>query len=179
MNFIHDKDAEADQKYYCAVSLGLGFNGFTHQLAGYFNPALFKIVWEKSPKRPELLTDSFSIGSSTPPMPPEHDLAIVARIVPRPDTGRANRAWFVCAGRTAAGTAAAGYYLAKEWQQLLDLYKEHHKDLDKDSLVVLVQHNEDKSGGSSVHEYEYDETAELVRTDGKPVVSWGRVPGIP
>ena len=70
VNFIHDKDAEADRKYYCAVSLGLGFNGFTHQLAGYFTPALFNIVWEKSPKRPDLLTDSFNIGGAPPPLPP-------------------------------------------------------------------------------------------------------------
>jgi hypothetical protein len=176
--FIHDKDAEDDRRFYSAVSIGLGFNGLTHQLAGYFNPALFSIRWDKSPKEPHILTDILTIGDQMPAIPPGKDLALVARVVPRRETGRPVRVWFVCAGRTAAGTSAAGYYLAKNWEEMLDLYCQSGKDLTKDSVVVLVQHNEDKSSGSAAHEYEYDDTAELVRQDGRPVLNWGRVSGI-
>jgi len=174
VSFIHDKDAEAGSKDYCAISLGLGFNGFTHQIEGYFKKPLFKIVWGKSPKNPEILTDLFIInGFDISIPPPEQDLAIVARIVPRPDKACASRVWFVCAGRTAAGTSAAGYFLAKEWQQLMNLYKKNSKNINKDSLVVVIQHKESENEG-----YDYDSTAEIAQIDGTQVVGWGRVSGI-
>jgi hypothetical protein len=46
---------------------------------------------------------------------------------------------FVCAGIEAAGTAAAGVYLKNHWRDLLKYYEEFGKDLEQDSLAVILQ----------------------------------------
>jgi len=46
---------------------------------------------------------------------------------------------FVCAGIEAAGTAAAGVYLKNHWEDLLKYYEEFGKDLEQDSLAVILQ----------------------------------------
>jgi hypothetical protein len=46
---------------------------------------------------------------------------------------------FVCGGVEAAGTAAAGVYLKNHWKALLEYYEEFGKDLERDSLAVILQ----------------------------------------
>ncbi|MFI5387490.1 MAG: TIR domain-containing protein [Fimbriimonadales bacterium] len=46
---------------------------------------------------------------------------------------------FVCGGIEAAGTAAAGVYLKNHWKELLKYYEEFGKDLEQDSLAVILQ----------------------------------------
>jgi len=46
---------------------------------------------------------------------------------------------FVCGGIEAAGTAAAGVYLKNHWKELLTYYEEFGKDLEGDSLAVILQ----------------------------------------
>ncbi|GAC1659139.1 MAG: hypothetical protein NVS4B13_03240 [Candidatus Elarobacter sp.] len=43
---------------------------------------------------------------------------------------------FVCAGRTAEGTAAAGYFLKNSWRTLYALYSKHGGRFDDDALAV-------------------------------------------
>jgi hypothetical protein len=147
VKLIHDKEIEGDAFNYCAISIGLGFNGFTHWLSEQCDKKLFEIVFGKSPKDPDFETDLYKIGEEFPEIPANKDDCIVARIVLKPYEGNTNRVCFVCAGRTASGTAAAGYFLAKEWMQLMRLYDDDKKkSLDLDSLVVVVRHNHDPFG---------------------------------
>jgi hypothetical protein len=46
---------------------------------------------------------------------------------------------FVCGGIDAAGTAVAGVYLKYHWRELLKYYEHFGKDLEQDSLGVLLQ----------------------------------------
>jgi hypothetical protein len=80
---------------------------------------------------------------------------------------------FVCAGRTAPGTAAAGFYLAKHWQKLLKLYRAHDKDLNVDSMVVVVRHTAEPTGTQ-----EYDSTGTIAMDNGAQLIEWGLVSGV-
>jgi hypothetical protein len=175
VKFIHDKDIEQDDFDFCAISLGLGFNGFTRRLAGWCDDQLFEIKWGKSVKPAfPALTDFFAVGKGTIPVPPTNkDDCIVARVVPRTEAGKPQRVCFVCAGRTAPGTAAAGFYLAKNWPKLLALYERQNKDLTLDSLVVVVRHVAETSGAQ-----EYDSTGVIATTGDAQVLEWGRVAGV-
>jgi hypothetical protein len=175
---VHDKSLEGDDKDYCIVSFGLGFNAFTHITANYFAPRIFQIEFGRSPKLPDKYpsTDNFKINGSEVEIPDRFDIAIVARIVPPGQAEDSERIWFLCAGRTAAGTAAAGYFLAKKWRQIFELYKTEKKDFSRDSVVVVIQHLEfsaGKTGGSVDHT-----AAFLHGPDGKPVVQWGVAAGV-
>lgn len=175
---VHDKSIADDQKDFCIVSFGLGFNAFTHAMANYFEPRIFRVNLGKSPKDANFtLTDNFLINEKQVPIPDRLDIAIVARIVPPGDREVLGRVWFVCAGRTAAGTAAAGYFLANKWQSILELYKTHKKDLSRDSVVVVVQHLQltDACAGGT-----YDHTAAILHgPEGQPVMQWGVATGVP
>jgi len=46
---------------------------------------------------------------------------------------------FVCGGIEASGTAVAGVYLKNNWKDLLKYYEEFGKDLEQDSLAVILQ----------------------------------------
>lgn len=151
VRLIHDKDIEGDDFNFCAISIGLGFNGFTHWLAEQCEKKLFQIEFGTSPKDPNFETDLFKINDKLPTIPLNKDDCIVARIVLKPFHGNSNRICFVCAGRTASGTAAAGFFLSKEWEQLMKLYKKHNKSLDHESLAVVVRHNHDPFGS---HEFD-------------------------
>src|ERR1700724_2963021 len=63
VKFMHDKDVpdSLDDMDYSAVSLGLGFNGFTNRLEKLTEERLFRVVWEPS-ARPECVgnTDNFN-----------------------------------------------------------------------------------------------------------------------
>jgi hypothetical protein len=176
VKFIHDKDIEHDDFTFCAVSLGLGFNAFTRRLAGWCDDNLFEIRWGQSVKtnftKP---TDYFAVGrdKKVPSPPIGKDDCIVARVVPRAEAGKAKRVCFVCAGRTAPGTAAAGFYLAKNWPKLLNLYREHDKDLTRDSLVAVIRHTAEPSGVQ-----EYDSSGVLALEGDAQIIHWGRVAGV-
>lgn len=166
VSLIHDRDIVGDNFNYCAISIGLGFNGFTHWLSEQCGKKLFEIDFGKSPKDPNFETDLFKINGEIPVPPKNKDHCIVARIVLRPLHGDANRVCFVCAGRTASGTATAGFFLAKNWEYLMKLYKKHKKVLDLDSLVVVVRHTHDPFG---VHEFD---TSGVIESD---LIVWHRL----
>jgi len=142
VSFIHDIDVRDDGLTYCAVALGLGFNGFTHRLARWCEDGLFKIEWGRSHKKEfSIPTDHISIGGRLRTKPAKgEDHAIVARIV------NDGRVCFVCAGRTAPGTAVAGYFLAQKWDVLWRKYEDQNKDLRSTSLVALLRHQSDQGG---------------------------------
>jgi len=167
VKFIHDKDIDHDDFDFTAVSLGLGFNGFTNRLASWCDNKLFKVEWGQSAKGTLGATDNFRVGLDAPSIQDGKDLCIVARIVPRSDPDKPRRICFVCAGRTAAGTAAAGYFLAKNWSTMMDHYRAHSKDLKRDSLAIVVQHTADPTNSQ-----EYDSTAAVTGH-----ISWGQVAG--
>jgi hypothetical protein len=173
LKFIQDKDIDYDDFDYCTISLGLGFNGFTRRVARWCNDDLFEIKWGASVKSSALSTDFFAVGRDRyiPVTPTGTDDCIVARVVPRTETGKAKRVAFVCAGRTAAGTAAAGFFLAKRWQQIQSLYRLHGKDLDVDSVVVVVHHAEP----SGIQEY--DSNVEIASDGSGQIIRWGKVAG--
>lgn len=176
---VQDKDVEGDPKNFCVVSFGLGFTGFTHFAAKYIQPQLFKITWGPSAKDQSIKTDGFTIADKEPDIPEGCDIAIIARIVPRHESGHPKRAWFVCAGRTAPGTAAAGYFLANHWEQIHELYRKQGKELNKDSVVVVIQHSENAGVGAHGPEYPLDNTAQFLSdTAGKKLINWGRAAGI-
>jgi len=176
---VQDKDVETDTKNYCIVSFGLGFTGFTHFVSRYLQPQLFKITWGPSAKDKGIQTDAFTIADKEPNIPDGFDVAIVARIVPRLELGHPRRVWFVCAGRSAAGTAAAGYYLANHWEEIHELYSKERKNPNKDSVVLVIKHNENTGIGAKAREYPLDNTAQLlINDDGKKFINWGRAAGI-
>ena len=145
----------------CYIALGLGFNGMTGRLERLFDdPKLFEIECTESIKKPDLWTDGFKIGGRGLAKDPRNvnsseikhpdagwDYALVARVVTSRDGRNVS---FVCAGRTAAGTAAAGHFLANHWRQLLELYKGANKyrveyNLNLDSVAVIIKHLEARS----------------------------------
>lgn len=169
VRLIHDKDIDGDGFNYCAISIGLGFNDFTHRLSEQCDKKLFEVVFGQSLKDPNFATDYFKIDGVCPEPPQNKDDCLVARIVLRPFDGTANRVCFVCAGRTASGTAAAGFFLARHWEQLMKLYVEHEMSLDLDSLAVVVRHTHDAFG-----HHEFDTTG-VIEPD---LVAWHRTPGL-
>jgi len=172
---LHDKNVFGDQNDYCIVSFGLGFTAFTHYVERLFNSSLFKIEWEPSPKHSDIFTDTFTINGKTPPIPDGDDIAFVARILPPGRTEQDDpRVWFICAGRSASGTAAAGYFLANRWSEINALYKKFKKDLNKDSVVIALRHREYQGSSKNEFAYEYDETVRILKQQEAPVINWGR-----
>lgn len=64
----------------------------------------------------------------------DDDFALVARVIC--DGGYVH---FICAGRTAPGTAAAGRYLAEKWEEMANLYADRYP-IDTTSVAVLIKH---------------------------------------
>lgn len=173
--FIHDKDIEGDDYNFCAISTGLGFNGFTHHLAGLCDEPLFKIEWGKSAKSNfQQVTDFFSFEDGYVPQPPNgKDDCIVARIVSR-SPSNPSKVSFICAGRTAPGTAVAGYFLANNWLKLMQLYLDDNKrNLNADSMVVVIRHNADETGVQ-----EFDSTGTIAIENGQKLVYWAKTAGL-
>ncbi len=115
----------ADDFDYCVISIGLGFDGFTHRLANWCDKGLFEITFGDSIKKSFAdtgnKTDFFVLGDGRRPVPPKEKAdALIARIV---TAKKPKRVCFVRAGRTAPGTAAAGYFLVNCWSELLHLCK--------------------------------------------------------
>lgn len=118
----------------CLIAIGLGFNNLTHQIMDFHKErSLFKIIFKDD-------TDDFLIGGEEHELAAEgkKDYALLVRGSSQKN-GR-NNPHFVCAGRTANGTKAAGIFLAKEWEQLYELYRKHKKDFSSESLAVLIEY---------------------------------------
>lgn len=136
----------------CIISMGLGFNSRTAMIADQCFGELFYIAWGKSPKN-RILTDLLTFGGRLLGDPgPGLDHAVVARVVIE------GRPHFVCAGRTADGTAVAGRYLAKNWRDMLAKYERRSgkngslrrsHDLCRHSLAVLLTHKVGSTGASN------------------------------
>ena len=110
------------------IGIGLGFNHVTAKLSEAHRE-LFTLTFDTG-------TDDFRINGKTHGYPCNgDDCGLVVRIVPRHADGVFH---FVCAGRTAAGTEAAGLFLARNWKDLLRLYDDSGQNLDRDSVVAIV-----------------------------------------
>jgi nucleoside phosphorylase len=169
---IHDKDISGDIFEFTAISFGLGFNAFTHRIANWCGGKLFSIEFGASPKRTfSSPTDLLLVAGRRPTIPDRQDIAVIARVVPPTPSDSPRRVCFVCAGRTAPGTAAAGYYLARHWESLFKLYEKYKKDLHSDSMVAVIQH-------SAIDNQECDLTGELAWEDGTEFLAWGRARGV-
>jgi len=145
-----DKDAQNDVGSTSLIALGLGFNACTNKLAELrFDGPLFTIGWEVSPlewrlgKTDQLIFDGSQVELTEDDKKNNMDYALIARIVAHPGSGRVQ---FVCAGRSANGTAAAGYFLAQKWDKLAALYDNEAK-MDTHSLAVLIRHKSLRSDG--------------------------------
>ena len=117
----------------CLIAIGLGFNNLTAQIMDFHKDSnLFEVIFVDD-------TDDFLIGGERHESAAEgkKDYALLVRESSL--TSGRNNPHFVCAGRTANGTKAAGIFLAKEWEQLYNLYKKHQKDFGSDSLAVLIE----------------------------------------
>ena len=161
----------------CIISIGLGFNSRTAILADQCLGQLFHIAWGKSPNREfPHETDLLTFREKLLERPSQGlDYALVARVVIK------GRPHFVCAGRTAEGTAVAGHHLAECWKSLAARY--HHpkrggppKDLSRDSLAVLLTHRVGSTGAANVstgrvideHWWPLDEKAQVATTIEEP-----------
>lgn len=63
-----------------------------------------------------------------------HDFAVVARLL-----CAGSNVHFICAGRTAPGTAAAGRYLQERWTDIAEMFSPS-EDMSRKSLAVLIKH---------------------------------------
>ena len=163
---VQDKDVEEQSQWDSTmISLGLGENHFTEALGQDPEPSLFGIEWITTEKGKRKA--SFVLTPPCPDHPDENkDLALVARIVPRARERQRGCVWFVCGGRLAAGTSAAGHFLAERWPEILDLYAKNGRDLDKHSLALVIEHKRD------IRRHEFDHSAAIFELDGKPVLRW-------
>lgn len=123
------------------IALGLGFTRHTRNLLSRGDTSesnnlsrYVQIVWpEDSEDRAR--TDAIVFNGKFYGEPvDEIDHAIVARVVIR------RVAHFVCAGRTARGTEAAGLFLRENWDQFEQAYEEAGLLLREHSMVLLVSH---------------------------------------
>lgn len=143
--FRYDENCpNADDVTGTAVVFGLGFNGFTYLMSEAHEHKLFEARWGPSPHKDfRQNTDHIYVPTLGGVLrPPENcDYAIVARIVPEQQDSSRPHYFFVCAGRTASGTAAAGWFLANKWRRIQTLYERSPQlDFRKDSLLIVVRH---------------------------------------
>jgi hypothetical protein len=113
------------------IAVGLGFTWHTQQLlrAGNLDKKV-QVTWVNGPPVSDAFvfdTVQYSAGGK------DYDFAIVARVV-----CEGGHVHFICAGRTAPGTAAAGRYLAEKWEEMANLYES--RDPETTSLGVLIRH---------------------------------------
>ncbi|MCU0239504.1 MAG: winged helix-turn-helix domain-containing protein [Pyrinomonadaceae bacterium] len=171
--FVEDTIA-TDEKN-CMFSFGLGFNKYTETLLSLFNSQEFvEIYLDNSPRQKDLYTDNFKIGGVLPAeIDEQNDVAFVARIVTKGNQIGEYRVRFICAGRTALGTAVAGFYLANNWEKIHNLYTEHKKNLKVYSLVIGIGH----TYGEKLLP-DYDKTGEILKKDGKDLIRFSKVKGM-
>lgn len=118
------------------VAIGLGFNKLTCMLSAA-SDWLFEIVYKdtytNAPK------DDFLLDGQPHGRPDQYtDYALIVRVPLL--TNSKVLPTFVCAGRSASGTAAAGYFLKNRWPELCQLYATNGKDFDDDALAVELEY---------------------------------------
>jgi hypothetical protein len=118
------------------VAIGLGFNKLTCMLSDASR--LFEIKYQDTYTK-ERKDDFFLDGTPHGKPSGKLDYALIVR-VPLRMNGKIVPT-FVCAGRTAKGTAAAGYFLKNSWIKLYDLYARDGMQLDEDALAVEIEHS--------------------------------------
>ncbi|MFI5457740.1 MAG: hypothetical protein ACHRXM_20045 [Isosphaerales bacterium] len=150
------------------VSFGLGYNVMTDLVQRQFDKKArgeeqilalpFEVDYTRdSPKKKQFKTDNIIWQGEFFPPPENHDYAIIVRFV----HGNKDYVTFICAGRTACGTTAAGMYLAKHWKD--ELKSEYDKkksqgevidgqtiDLHTHSLFVIVEHLTNDPHGAKI-----------------------------
>ncbi|WP_243359590.1 hypothetical protein [Fundidesulfovibrio terrae] len=174
--YIVDSDISEynlDEIDYTMVAIGLGFNWATNLIERFTRQKLFKIVWDESCKFGVRCTDHFIVpGFDVDISDKDRDYSIIARVACPQQECKNSRYFFVCAGRTADGTAAAGYFLQKKWKEILKMYGSgagDKKDLEKDSMVVVVEHQCSSEQGK-----EMEMNVQFARKEGEPVVRFFR-----
>lgn len=132
------------------IAFGLGFNTHTRTLLqlGNFKEEELSLTWESltpvtkgAQVEPgdgttpgHLKSDGLRFRKKVISGTNSKDYAILARIIAY------DHVHFVCAGRTACGTAVAGSYLAEHWQDIMALYERREEDSDSRNLAVLLEH---------------------------------------
>lgn len=131
--------AEGDPLERSAVAIGLGFNSLTRQLAA--NSGLFDITFDAAASRDGTeKKDDFLLNGQPHPNPTDkRDFALIVRVPSACRDGKVRPA-FVCAGRCAHGTAAAGYFIKHHWRSLYEWYIQEHRRLDEESLAVEIEY---------------------------------------
>jgi hypothetical protein len=145
---VHGNDVNLEVGKHCAIALGLGFNGLTQALQNRLNKSLFEISWPVVTRNGFTgKTDDFELANQRWSPPDGFEKALLARIVlPREvptnrPGGRPFAVYFVCAGRTAPGTAAAGWYLSTRWRRFLKMIvDEADLNLARDSVAAVLRH---------------------------------------
>ena len=136
---------DLDKSKECIIALGLGFNHVTGKIRDYhIDKKLFEIIFPDN-------TDDFRIGEKDHPpiILGGKDYALLVRGVK--NSGKENLPHFVCAGRTARGTKAAGIFLATQWEQLLSLYEKNGRDLKTDSVAVFLEFDKGAENQAKIH----------------------------
>ena len=111
------------------IAVGLGFNRHTRTLLSQSGlSGNVQVQWIMKP----FLSDGIFFNEKIVTRKERHDFAIIARIVLAH-----GHVHFICAGRTAPGTAAAGRFLAENWRTMADEYGSKSTNA---SLAVLIQH---------------------------------------
>jgi hypothetical protein len=113
------------------IAVGLGFTLHTRKLldASGLNQKV-SIEWTDDP-----LTDAINFdGQLYNGAQADHDFAIVARVI-----CAGSNIHFICAGRTAPGTAAAGRFLQERWVDIAEKFSSS-EDMAKKSFAVLIKH---------------------------------------
>jgi intracellular sulfur oxidation DsrE/DsrF family protein len=137
---VKDKELPRDT----IISIGLGFNRATYALKEhskvfdifYHECRYFDSEQNKWDKKPD----------------DNYDCALIARII-----GKNGTPHFVCAGRTAEGSEAAGIFLASRWRDILGYYHDRGRDLRTDSMALTIRHliGEERSGERAPSKRDY------------------------
>jgi hypothetical protein len=169
------------------VSFGLGFNVMTDFVQKQFDKKArgeqqilalpFEVDYTRdSPKKKDFKTDNILWQGVMLPPPENHDYAIIVRVV----HGKKDYVTFICAGRTACGTTAAGMYLAEHWKDELkreydirisqgDVIDGRKVDLHTHSLFVIVEHVTNDPHHGRIAKAPWDSTKRLIHFEVSPL----------
>jgi hypothetical protein len=101
-----------------------------------------------------------------PPEPGEAYCWMVRLVLPFAPPGSPGRVFLSCAGTNADGTAAAGWFLANRWKNVLELYETHKQKLETDSLALVLRYRERTKSGRQ------DATVEIARSKDAWLAAW-------
>jgi hypothetical protein len=137
VEIAHDRPDFVDQDLDRPI-IALGLESVSHAsyaIARYSNAV--GIDWTETPGKIGYIKID---GEELPRGNGSHDYAFIVRLPYENQRGQ-RLTCFMCAGRTAKGTEAAGRFLRKCWASLLAAYDEKGMALDKFSMVVVVAHD--------------------------------------